>query len=196
MDTLYAVTLMVAIAAGAIAILASLGGLIKTDTYLRPDTVVSKVLLSHRLANGALALGVVSLAISVVVHSRWGHGPGTVAPLDFSQLLSGHQAFPIAGAMLFLAMVLAFFRNRRPLSGVALLTGVLLLLPAAAMRFTNEVSWGPGDFVVAAVLLFATGSAIVLAMRLRSRAHRIGVIGLVMFALLVVWAELAVGLFH
>lgn len=85
---------------------------------------------------------------------------------------------------------------RKPLVGVALVTGVLLLLPAIAMRFTKEVSWGPGDFVAAAILLAATGSALVLATRLRRRVHRIGAIGLVTVALLVVWAELAVGLFH
>ena len=85
---------------------------------------------------------------------------------------------------------------RKPLFGVALLTGALLLLPAIAMQFTNEVSWGPGDFVVAAVLLFSAGSAIVLATRLRSRVYRFGAIGLVTIALLVIWAELAVGLFH
>ncbi len=85
---------------------------------------------------------------------------------------------------------------RKPLLGFVLLAGVLLLLPAIAMRFTSEVSWGPGDFVVAAILLLAAGSALVFATRLRSRAQRLGVIGLVIFALLVIWAELAVGLFH
>lgn len=85
---------------------------------------------------------------------------------------------------------------RKPLFGVALLTGVLLLLPVVAMRFTKEVSWGLGDFVVAAVLLLAAGSALVLAPRLRNRVHRIGVVCLVTCALLIVWAELAVGLFH
>ena len=110
---------MVAIAAGAIAILTSLLGLIKTGEYLRTDAVVWKILLSHHLANGALALGIASLASSVVVHSRWGHGPGTVAPLDFGQLLSEHEAFPTVGAMLFLAMVLKIFRNRRQRRGSA-----------------------------------------------------------------------------
>ena len=85
---------------------------------------------------------------------------------------------------------------RKPLFGVALLTGLLLLLPAVAMRFTKQVSWGLGNFVVAAVLLLAAGSALVLATRLRSRVHRIGIICLITLALLVVWAELAVGLFH
>lgn len=85
---------------------------------------------------------------------------------------------------------------RKPLFGVFLVTGVLLLLPAAAMRFTDEVSWGPGDFVVAAILMLAAGSALVVATGLSRRAHRLGMIGLVTFALLVIWAELAVGLFH
>lgn len=119
METLYAVTLMVAIAAGAIAILTSLLGLIRTDEYLRSDAVVWKILLSHHLANAALALGVVSLVTSVVVHSRWGHGPGTVAPLDFAQLLSEHEAFPTVGATLFLAVVLTIIRNRRQRRGSA-----------------------------------------------------------------------------
>jgi hypothetical protein len=119
METLYAVTLMVAMAAGAIAILTSLLGLIKTDAHLRHDAPVWRALLSHRLMNGAIALGVVSLAISIAVHSRWGHGPGTVAPLDFGRLLSEHEAFPTVGVMLLLALVLAFFRNRRKFNGSA-----------------------------------------------------------------------------
>jgi hypothetical protein len=35
----------------------------------------------RRFMNSALALGFVSLTTSIVVHSRWGHGPGTVAPM-------------------------------------------------------------------------------------------------------------------
>ncbi len=38
---------------------------------------------------------------------------------------------------------------------VALGTAVLLLVPAVAMQFTEEVAWGLGDFVAAAVLLFS-----------------------------------------
>lgn len=112
-DTLYAITLMVAIAAGVIAILTSLLGLVKTDTHLEPGASVWKLLCSHRLGAGALALGVFSLTISVLVHSRWGHGPGTVAPMNLSQLLSEHEAFPVVALILFLALALALYRNRR-----------------------------------------------------------------------------------
>jgi peptidoglycan/LPS O-acetylase OafA/YrhL len=79
---------------------------------------------------------------------------------------------------------------------VALITGALLVVPAVAMLFTSQVSWGPGDFVIAAALLFATGCAIVVARRIKHRGRRVGVIVLAVFALLLVWAELAVGLFH
>ena len=80
---------------------------------------------------------------------------------------------------------------------VALGTAILLLVPLAAMQFTAEVQWGWGDFVMAGVLLFAAGTAVVLVMRKIARplprAAAVAAIALV-FAL--VWAELAVGLFR
>ncbi len=113
MDFLYAITLVVAIAAGVIAVLTGVVGLIRPYPQMGPIAPIWKVLLSHRLTNGALALGFISLATSVVVHSRWGHGPATVAPMDLSRLLSEHEAFPTAGAILLLALVLALYRSRR-----------------------------------------------------------------------------------
>lgn len=111
---------MVAIAAGVIAILTSFLCLVKADTHSQSGTLVWKVLLSHRLTHGALALGIFSLAISVAVHSRWGHGAGTVAPMNFSQLLSEHEAFPTVGAMLLLALLLALYGYRRQREGNAI----------------------------------------------------------------------------
>lgn len=80
---------------------------------MEPAGLIRRVLLSHRLMNSALAQGVISLATSVVVHSRWGHGPSTVAPMDLGRLLSEHEAFPTVGAVLLLALLLALYRNRR-----------------------------------------------------------------------------------
>jgi hypothetical protein len=111
-DHLYAVTLMIAIAAGTVAVLTSTLGLIKPDLQMRPDAPIRKALSSRCLTNGLLALGFVSLVTSAVVHSRWGHGPGTVAPMDLGRLLSEHEAFPAAGALLLLALVLALYRSR------------------------------------------------------------------------------------
>lgn len=101
MDLLYAITLIIALAAATAAILTSVIGLIKPKS------------LSHRLTQSALALGFLSLATSVAIHSRWGHGPGTVAPMDLRRLLSEHEAFPTVGLMLLLALVLAIYRSPR-----------------------------------------------------------------------------------
>ena len=86
---------------------------------------------------------------------------------------------------------------RKPLLAVALATALLLLVPAIAMQFTSEVAWGPGDFVVAAVLLFGAGVTTILGLRqLRGTGPRAAFIFAVGFCLALVWAELAVGLFH
>lgn len=85
---------------------------------------------------------------------------------------------------------------KKPLFGVALATALLLLIPAVAMQFTSEVSWGPGDFVVAGVLLFGVCSLTVLGLRhVRGFGQRIALIFGIVFGLALVWAELAVGLF-
>lgn len=80
---------------------------------------------------------------------------------------------------------------------VALATLLLLLVPLTAMQFTGEVNWGPGDFVVAGLLLFGAGMLYVLAAaRCTGRGQRAAVAAAVCFGLAIVWAELAVGLFH
>ncbi len=74
--------------------------------------------------------------------------------------------------------------------------GLLLLIPAVAMQFTTEVRWGKEDFLAAAVLLGGAGLGIELAVRLiKSRRVMFAVIAIVLLALLLVWAELAVGIF-
>lgn len=86
---------------------------------------------------------------------------------------------------------------RKSLVGVALATAALLLVPLAAMRFTREVSWGWGDFLLAFALLFSAGTAAVLAVRRLERpVHKKLAVLAIALALALVWAELAVGLFH
>ena len=85
---------------------------------------------------------------------------------------------------------------KRPLLGVAVATALLLLVPALAMLFTSEVAWGPGDFVVAGVLLFGAGAAAVMGLRhVRGTGRRIGLFFATALCLALIWAELAVGLF-
>ena len=78
---------------------------------------------------------------------------------------------------------------------IALGTGVLLLIPLAAMQVTTAVQWGVGDFVAMGLLLFGVASLFVLAARRVARRYwwAIGVVLALVF--LYAWAELAVGVF-
>jgi len=79
---------------------------------------------------------------------------------------------------------------------VALATGLLLLVPLIAMQFTHEVAWGPGDFIVAGLLLFGAGTIYSLAaVRISRWRGKLLLAAAVLLGLAVVWAELAVGIF-
>ncbi|UOQ97379.1 hypothetical protein MUN81_19345 [Hymenobacter sp. 5317J-9] len=78
---------------------------------------------------------------------------------------------------------------------VALATFALLLIPLVAMQFSAEVQWTSFDFVVAGGLLFGAGSLFVLVARpANSTAYRLAAAVAVAAGLLLVWANLAVGL--
>jgi len=84
----------------------------------------------------------------------------------------------------------------RDLRRVLLGTGAILMVPLVAMRFTREVNWGPFDFVVAGILLAGIGTAYVLLTRkLRTATQRRAIGGGLLLTLMLVWAELAVGIF-
>ena len=85
--------------------------------------------------------------------------------------------------------------NKR-LIGIVLTVVVLLLIPIIAMQFTNEVNWTLFDFVVAGVLLLGTGFICELVIRkVKKTNHRILLCGVILAALLLIWIELAVGIF-
>lgn len=84
----------------------------------------------------------------------------------------------------------------RDLRRVLLGTAAILAVPLVAMRFTDEVNWGPGDFAAAALLLGGIGSLYVLLTRkLRTPIQRRAIGGGLLLTLMLVWAELAVGIF-
>jgi len=73
---------------------------------------------------------------------------------------------------------------------------LLVLAPAVAMRFTDEVNWGAEDFVFAAVLVLAVGLAYEAVVRITGRrAWRVGAAIVLAIAFLAIWAEAAVGIF-
>ncbi|MDP2137081.1 MAG: hypothetical protein Q8J74_04435 [Candidatus Didemnitutus sp.] len=83
----------------------------------------------------------------------------------------------------------------KDLRGIVLLPVFVLLVPLVAMQFTDEVVWGPLDFLVAWVLMAVAGLAYKLATSQTGNvAYRIAAGMAVATAFLLVWANLAVGL--
>ncbi|WP_018621331.1 hypothetical protein [Spirosoma luteum] len=86
-------------------------------------------------------------------------------------------------------------QNRR-LFGIVLTVVCILLIPLLAMQFTDEVNWTLADFVVMGVLLLGTGFMCELVIRKVSRTeYRIAICGAILIALILIWIELAVGIF-
>ena len=86
--------------------------------------------------------------------------------------------------------------KNKSLLTIIMVVFALLLIPLIAMQFTEEVDWNFFDFVVAGVLLTGAGILIDFALkRIRKSEYRIVTIVLVVVAFILVWAELAVGVF-
>jgi uncharacterized protein YybS (DUF2232 family) len=86
--------------------------------------------------------------------------------------------------------------NKTVLTLIVRTTAILLLIPFFAMTFTDEINWTVSDFAVMAALLLFTGVSLVFVFKkVKSLTNRVIVCGAVLFAFLLVWAELAVGLF-
>jgi hypothetical protein len=78
---------------------------------------------------------------------------------------------------------------------VFIVTGLILLIPLAAMQFTGEVNWSLTDFVFAAVLLLCTGLLFEVAMRKGNNlAYKAAAVLAIGTAFLLIWANMAVGI--
>jgi hypothetical protein len=76
------------------------------------------------------------------------------------------------------------------------LVAVVLITPLVAMQFTTEVNWTTRDFVFAGALLIGAGLLIELVLwKARTQALRIGAALAIVAAVLVIWAQGAVGIF-
>lgn len=89
----------------------------------------------------------------------------------------------------------ASYANRWRLT-YAIAAALLLATPLVAMQFTREVAWGPEDFAVFAVMLAGLGLLLEAGARI-GKTTRGGALlmGAAVLAFLLLWAELAVGLF-
>jgi hypothetical protein len=84
----------------------------------------------------------------------------------------------------------------QPVARVLLGTVLILLVPLVAMQFTDEVNWSPSDFIVMAVLLLGTGLALEFVSRkIKTTTNRVAFSIVLVAVFLLVWAELAVGIF-
>ena len=73
---------------------------------------------------------------------------------------------------------------------------ILLLIPFIVMQFTKEVNWALPDFAIAGTLLFGTGLLVELALRkAKNPNYRTVAIIAIVIIFLLIWAELAVGIF-
>lgn len=74
---------------------------------------------------------------------------------------------------------------------------IILLLPLIAMQFTDEVKWSFLDFSVAGILLLASGLTFELILRkVKPLKNRIIIVAALLILLVLIWAELAVGIFN
>jgi hypothetical protein len=86
-------------------------------------------------------------------------------------------------------------KNNR-LNGILLTSILLLFVPLIAMQFTNEVNWKVLDFIIAGALLLSSGLIIEFVIRrVKQSRSRIIMIITIVALLLLIWAEIAVGIF-
>lgn len=86
-------------------------------------------------------------------------------------------------------------KNKRVII-IVLISAVILLIPLIAMQFTNEVNWTLFDFIIAGILLIGTGLLFELVIRKTKQIrYRIALITSIILLFVLVWAELAVGIF-
>jgi cytochrome bd-type quinol oxidase subunit 2 len=79
---------------------------------------------------------------------------------------------------------------------ILLAVPVILLIPFVAMQFTEAVNWSMFDFLVMGILLLLIGLKIEYILRkVKRKQNRIAIISILLIVFLLIWAELAVGIF-
>lgn len=73
---------------------------------------------------------------------------------------------------------------------------LLLIIPLIGMNFTNDIDWDLSDFIVAGlILLIFSLTANFIVLRISNRNRRVFFITILLILFMLVWAELAVGIF-
>lgn len=75
-------------------------------------------------------------------------------------------------------------------------TLAILAIPLVAMQFTDQVNWSAADFIVGGILIFGVAIALDIGRRkLKNQKYRNLILLIIVLAFLLIWAELAVGIF-
>lgn len=92
-------------------------------------------------------------------------------------------------------MEIRVMKNKRLIIILAAATA-LLSIPFIAMQFTTEVNWNLSDFLLMGFLLYGTGLICEFVLRkTKIVQYRIILCGAILLILILIWAELAVGIF-
>jgi hypothetical protein len=79
---------------------------------------------------------------------------------------------------------------------ILLTVPLLLLIPLIGMQFSSDVNWSLIDFLIMGLLLLGVGFMIEVVLRkVPKKNNRITLIAIVLIVFLLIWAEMAVGIF-
>lgn len=86
--------------------------------------------------------------------------------------------------------------KKRNLTSIIIGIALILSIPLVAMQFTNEVNWTILDFAVAGILLLGTALFCEIVVRkIKDTKYKIILCSTILLFLVLVWIELAVGIF-
>ena len=86
--------------------------------------------------------------------------------------------------------------SRKNIFKIIVVTGIVLFIPFIAMLFTDEVRWSTFDFVLMDLMIFSSVLlGVTLQKKIKNPKKRILVIIILLLLFLLIWAELAVGIF-
>lgn len=82
------------------------------------------------------------------------------------------------------------------ISRIVLGTACILMIPLVAMQFSDEVQWNLSDFIIAGTLLLGSGLTYeFIASNIKNQNQRLALGIFFVAVVLLIWAELAVGVF-
>lgn len=111
MDPLYSASLLVSLASAAGAVVCAVAATIVLRS--KGASGLSYATRLVRISSLLIVLGIVAGAVSVVVHSYWGHGPSSPEPLSAGAFIRAHPSYVIDVVLLCVAFALALRARRK-----------------------------------------------------------------------------------